>query len=147
MFNNGKLDVRCGTYSFEIVPPPPPEPPKLEPPKLSDLNCHANNEFGDRHPDVHRDSQRSFAKEFCQNDKVFDSGSKPDLLVKANVLDSPSLAQPYRFEVSWIDGCQTTESSQKKGEPITGTPKVTCFSLMEENFKNCKWKSCVCLVT
>lgn len=76
---------------------------------MGELNYHGNNEFGNWHEDVHKGTQRDHAKTVCADDQVFNSGTKPYLFAMTKELGT--FTRPYRFEISWIDGCQTTESS------------------------------------
>ncbi|KAH7312023.1 hypothetical protein BKA65DRAFT_558648 [Rhexocercosporidium sp. MPI-PUGE-AT-0058] len=110
MFGNGKLDVGCGTYLYQITAP---LPASSDPPKLGNLQCHTDKEFGESHQDVHSGDQEIYAKAAYEKDQVFTSATKPFLFAVSRALNANKLG------------------------PIKGTPSVTWLSLTRENWKNC----------
>jgi len=84
-------------------------PPPLDPLKLGDLQCHTDEEFGWWHQDVHSGEQGTYAKVACEKDQVFTSATTPSLSTAPRVLDV--VTRPYRYKNSWVEGCQTAESS------------------------------------
>lgn len=136
MATRGKVDVKCGTYSYIIEDPfKKPNEPDLEEPALQKQECYGADEFG-WHGDIHSDTQAEFVKSACDPSKMrmMKAGDEPFIVETYTFYVNSA---PYHYAISWIENCKTTATEQHTGEPL-GPDGIKCDQLMRENYEKCK---------
>jgi hypothetical protein len=136
MSTKGKVNVGCGLYSYEIVNPSPPAPPTLVTPPPVAPTLGRQECFPDDGSANTKDStQDRWARFLCDKEVIFKGEGDFSFWVPHT---SGGKLEPYRYLITWIKGCKTTEAQQAKLLPLKDNPQVTCYSLLRENYKNCK---------
>lgn len=138
MFVEASIDVGCGNFTWNVVEPfgssPKPKPKPKPKPSLGKRDCHDRH----KHIDVRKQSQKFWSEKGC---RIF--GDERSL--KAGDEAKEWSSRPMQYRVSWIDGCDSVEE-QSIEFPVEGDENISCASIMEANYVDCKLGSLFALL-
>ncbi|RYP49893.1 hypothetical protein DL769_011025 [Monosporascus sp. CRB-8-3] len=131
MFIDASIDVGCGKFTWHVEKPAEPLPA----PSLGNRDCHAEHS----HYDVHDGQQDSWSLSGCRMFAAGKTMKAGDPEIYWHPVGFPGADTDYHqnYEISWIDGCQTSATEQSVEFPIEADQSISCASLMRENYLNC----------